>query len=194
MIRSVTPIPPAGDNSGKPTKRFSALRRCFMFSCAGIISLGSWASYDQVAMAKPCAKHPVKASKGKVTRAACLKQYKRDRTAYPKKPTWNEALKRTSPTEQAVMYRIGVCEMGTRSPGYKKPPTKGHPPAKSKWANLRWGLDLPRYSSAFGIWNGNGRYINSATGYSFPGATPAEGLMGAVALARRYGFSAWACY
>jgi len=160
------------------------------------------AGTSQVAMAdhksKPCAKHPVKIdserTRSTVTRAACMKQWKRTHTAYPKKPTWNEALKRTSPTEQAVMYRIGVCEMGTRSPGYKKPPTKGHPPAKSKWAKLRWGLDLPRYSSAFGIWNGNGRYINSATGYSFPGATPAEGLMGAVALARRYGFSAWACY
>ena len=174
-----------------------SVRRAVMLSCAGIVSLGSWASYAQTAMAKPCAKHPVKVkndSKGTVNRAACMKRYKRGLTAYPKNPTWVEAMKRTSPTEQAVMYRIGVCEMSTRDPGYTKPPTAGHPPAKSKWAKLRWGIDLPRYSSAFGIWNGNGRYINATTGYSFPGATPAEGLLGAVALARRYGFSAWACY
>lgn len=152
------------------------------------------------APSRPCGKHPAKVTAqdraaGKVTRRACLAAYKRARLDYPPRPTWREAMARTSRTERAVMLRIGRCEMGTRSPGYKRPPTKGHPPARSPWASLRWGLDLPRYSSAFGIWNGNGAYIRQATGgYSFPGATPAEGLLGAVALARRYGFSAWACY
>jgi len=152
------------------------------------------------AAAAPCGKHPTKLNNqdrqaGTVTRRACLAAYKRSRMDYPPRPTWREAMARTSRTERAVMLRIGRCEMGTRSPGYKRPPTKGHPPARSAWASLRWGLDLPRYSSAFGIWNGNGAYIRQATGgYSFPGATPAEGLLGAVALARRYGFSAWACY
>ena len=51
------------------------------------------------------------------------------------------------------------------------------------------------YSTAFGIANVNGAYIRSATGgYSFPGATPAEEALGALALGRRYGWSAWSCF
>jgi hypothetical protein len=86
--------------------------------------------------------------------------------------------------------------MGTTSPGYTKP-RRGFPPVASPWASLRWGLNYSRYSTAFGIWNGNGAYIRSATGgYSFPGATPAEELLGAKALADgpARGFSGWACH
>lgn len=155
------------------------------------VMLAGVASSAPKSSAKPCYKH-TKATKP--TKAQCLKAYKRAKLKYPPKPTWNEALARMSAYEKRALLSIGVCEMSTRPVTYRKTPTKGHPPAKSRWASLRWGLNLPRYSSAFGIWNGNGAFIRAETGYSFPGATPAEGVLGAVALARRYGFSAWACH
>jgi len=162
------------------------------------------AASDQAAAAtttatRPCALHPVTIVRrehtgGPVTRRACLQAYRRARLDYPPRPTWREAMARTSEEERAVMLRIGRCEMSTR-PAPARRESKAHPPTSSPWARLRWGLDLPRYSTAFGIWNGNGAYIRQVTsGYSFPGATPAEELLGAVALARRYHYSAWSCY
>jgi len=183
------------------SRRPTTSQRIAALALGAMIGWGLGSAVDRAsADHRACHAHPVRLSADDrlagrtVTRAQCVRQYRRTLTAYPTRPTWREAMRRMSRTERAVMYRIGVCEMGTRSPGYRRPPTKGHPPAGSRWASLRWGLDLPRYSTAFGIWNGNGRYINAETRYSFPGATPAEEVLGATALARRYGFSAWACY
>lgn len=148
------------------------------------------------AAAKPCEKHT---RYTKVTKAQCVKahraQVKRDRMAFPPRPTWNEALARLDAYEERSLLAIGRCEMGTRSPGYTKA-KRGFPPAASPWARLRWGLDYSRYSTAFGIWNGNGSYIRRTTGYAFPGRTPAEELLGAMALADgpARGFSGWACH
>jgi hypothetical protein len=149
------------------------------------------------ASAKPCEKHT---KYTKVTKAECVKahraQVKRDRMAFPPRPTWTEALDRLNAYEERSLLAIGRCEMGTRSPGYKQA-KRGFPPASSPWARLRWGLDYSRYSTAFGIWNGNGAYIRRATGgYAFPGRTPAEELLGAKALADgpARGFSGWACH
>lgn len=146
------------------------------------------AAFTTTATAAPCGKHRGDA------RAACLDA--RAKQAYPPSPSWNEALARLTPYEEASLLAIGRCEMGTTSPGYTKP-RRGFPPVASPWASLRWGLNYSRYSTAFGIWNGNGAYIRSATGgYSFPGATPAEELLGAKALADgpARGFSGWACH
>jgi hypothetical protein len=148
------------------------------------------------AVSAPCEKH-TKATD--VTKAQCLAAYKtkakRARMAFPPRPTWSEALARLNAYEERSLLAIGRCEMGTRSPGYTKA-KRGFPPASSPWARLRWGLDYSRYSTAFGIWNGNGHFIRRTTGYAFPGRTPAEELLGAMALADgpARGFSGWACH
>lgn len=133
------------------------------------------------ANAAPCAAHTAETTP---TRAACLAA--RARLAFPARPTWADFTARATAYEEATLLRIGECEMGT---GEKVAAAPG------RWSRLRWGLNLPRYSTAFGIANVNGAYIRSATGgYSFPGATPAEEALGALALARRYGFPAWGCF
>jgi hypothetical protein len=162
----------------------------FPFCSLGLAALASAIvlAVPSAATAAPCAKHRGDA------REACLDA--RAKQAFPTSPSWNEALARLTPYEEASLLAIGRCEMGTTSPGYTKP-RRGFPPVASPWASLRWGLNYSRYSTAFGIWNGNGAYIRSATGgYSFPGATPAEELLGAKALADgpARGFSGWACH
>lgn len=138
------------------------------------------------ATAIPCAKH--KGDK----RAACLKH--RAAQDYPPGVTWREALARMTAYEEATLLRIGVCEMGTQTNDVRK--WGVHGPRSGQWASLRWGLNLPRYSTAFGIWNGNGAYIRATTGFAFPGRTPAEEVLGALALAKgpARGFSGWGCF
>lgn len=118
---------------------------------------------------------------------------KRDRLAYPPSPTWQEALDRTTDTEERVMLSIAHCEMGAQ-PRPRKRASKAHPPIRSKWSTVRWGLSYSKYSTGFGVWNGNFPEIKRITTYSLPGTSPAQELLGVVALARRYSFSAWACY
>jgi len=137
---------------------------------------------------KPCAEHEGAAKK------ACAKQLKRDAMAYPPAPRWSEAMKRLTPYEQATILRIGRCEMGEQANDVKA--WGKHGPAGGPWARLRWGLSLSRYSTAFGIWNGNGPYIRQTTGYAIPGATPAEEVLGVIALAKgpARGFTGWGCF
>ena len=137
----------------------------------------------------PCSEHQGAAKK------ACKAQLGRDAMAYPPRPTWAEAMKRLTPYEQATILRIGRCEMGEQRNDVKA--WGKHGPAGGPWARLRWGLHLSRYSTAFGIWNGNGPYITRATGgYTFPGRTPAEEVLGVIALAKgpAQGFSGWGCF
>jgi hypothetical protein len=147
------------------------------------------------ASAAPCEAHTAAT---KVTKAQCLKAHKakakRDRMAYPPRPTWREAMTRLTSYEQATILRIGRCEMGEQRNNTKA--WGKHGPAAGPWARLRWGLNLPRYSTAFGIWNGNGHYIRRTTGYAFPGRTPAEEVLGVIALAKgpARGFSGWGCF
>ena len=156
---------------------------------AGVAALAVLGAFSAAsASAVPCGKH-----KGDRL-AACKKA--RAKQAYPKAPTFGEALARLSDYEERSLLAIGRCEMGTTSPTWTKP-RRGWPKPSSPWARLRWGLDYSRYSTAFGIWNGNGAYIRRATGgYAFPGRTPAEELLGAKALADgpARGFSGWACH
>jgi hypothetical protein len=132
------------------------------------------------ASAAPCGAHTAKTTP---TKAACLAA--RARVAFPARPTWADFTARATAYEEATLLRIGECEMGTG------PKVAGAP---GRWSRLRWGLDLPTYSTAFGIANVNGAYIRTTTGYAFPGATPAEEALGALALGRRYGWSAWGCF
>lgn len=122
---------------------------------------------------KPCAKHaPAK-------KPACLKAYKRSKLEYPPRPTWAE-FKNRAGGYYAPLRQIAVCEMGGTG--------KGEP-----W-DVRWGLLYSKYSSAFGIWNGNFAYTSQATGYPWPTSNKAEEAFHALALAKRYGLSAWGCW
>jgi hypothetical protein len=104
----------------------------------------------------------------------------RAKDPYPRKPSWRDFKSRATPYEYATLRRIAVCEMGGSG--------RGEP-----W-NVRWGVLYSKYSSAFGIWNGNFAYTRAATGYRWPTKNKAEEAFHALALAKRYGFSAWACY
>lgn len=168
----------------KPTKSQAVAVLCL--GAFGGWSLGALAGCaTEQAYAAPCEAHTGAAKKE--CRAA---QAKRDRMPYPPKVTWQEALDRLTPYEESALLAIGECEMGT-GPQVR---AGKYGPKSGRWSRLRWGLNLPRFSTAFGIWNGNGAYITATTGYRFPEATPAEGVLNAAALARRYGFSAWACH
>lgn len=103
---------------------------------------------------------------------------------YKKNPTWQDFKSEATPYEYSTLKRIALCEMGSG------PKVKGSP-----W-RVRWsrGRTLPRYSSAFGIWNGNFAETKRITGLPWPTANPAAEATHALALARRYGFSAWACF
>jgi len=99
---------------------------------------------------------------------------------YPPKPTWADFKARATATEYSTLRRIAVCEEGGSGSG-------------EPW-NVRWGFQASRYSSAFGIWNGNFAYTRQVTKYNWPTSNKAEEAFHALALARRYGFSAWGCY
>ena len=152
-----------------------------------ISALAALAALAPAAQAKPCGKHRGDA------RAACLKH--RAAQEYPKSVMWAEAMARLTAYEEATLLRIGTCEMGTQRNDVRA--WGVHGPRSGPWASLRWGLDLPVYSTAFGIANVNGAYIRERTGgYGFPGRTPAEEVLGAIALAKgpARGFSGWGCF
>jgi hypothetical protein len=181
--RPVLPRPASGitGNSGRGRSRWgdvAALATVVAFSCSLL---------PATAQAQPCAKHEGKA------RAACIQH--RAAQDYPPRPTWSEALARMTDYEEATLLRIGTCEMGTQRNDVRAWGIRG--PRSGPWASLRWGVDYPVYSTAFGIANVNGAYIRSRTGgYAFPGRTPAEEVLGALALAKgpARGFSGWGCY
>ena len=152
-----------------------------MAGAAALVLVG----FPTAATAAPCGKH--KGDK----REACLEH--RAAQPFPKDVTWNEALARLTDYEEAALLRIGLCEMGTQRNDVRA--WGVHGPKGGKWASLRWGLNLPVYSTAFGIANVNGPYIRQTTGFAFPGRTPAEELLGAMALADgpARGFSGWGC-
>lgn len=117
----------------------------------------------------------------------------RDKVMYPPRPTWQEAIDRTTAVEERTMLRIAHCEMGAQARPAKRL-SPAHPPVSSVWSTVRWGLSYSKYSTGFGVWNGNFPEIRRMTSYSLPGSSPAQELLGVVALARKYGFSAWACH
>jgi len=78
------------------------------------------ALFTGAADAKPCGKHPVKAEKGKVDKATCLKAYKAKRAranmAWPPNPTVAEIRRRVDRIggkgTYAKAWRIARCETG----------------------------------------------------------------------------------
>lgn len=145
------------------------------------------------AASKPCGEHTAQTSP---TKKQCLRALVRSKQAFPVDPTWAEAVARTTSRERSTLLAIARCEMGaSRAPSRRV--SKHHPPVKSRWATVRFGLAYGRYSTGFGVWNGNFPEIRRMTApgyYVLPGDSPAEELLGVAALARKYGFSAWSCY
>ncbi len=138
-----------------------------------LILLFGWSGlYFATADAKPCQYH-LGAKKQRCVAA-------RAKDPYPSNPTWRDFKKRATSYEYATLRRIAVCEMGGTG--------RGEP-----W-DVRWGVLYSTYSSAFGIWNGNFAYTRAATGYRWPTSNKAEEAFHALALAKRYGFSAWGCF
>ncbi len=144
-----------------------------ILALAGCVVLALPATGAAKASAKPCSKHAPS------DKPSCLKAYRRSQLEYPPKPTWRE-FKARAGAYYAPLRQIAVCEMGGTG--------KGEP-----W-DVRWGVLYSKYSSAFGIWNGNFAYTSQATGYRWPTANKAEEAFHALALAKRYGLSAWGCW
>lgn len=126
------------------------------------------------ATAAPCAKHRGDAKRECVSYRA--------KQAYPPNPSWADFKARATEYEYSTLHRIAVCEMRSG------PKVKGSP-----W-RVQWGVLYGTYSSAFGIWNGNFATTRAITGYPWPTSVPAEEAFHALALARKYGFSAWGCF
>jgi hypothetical protein len=99
---------------------------------------------------------------------------------YPAHPKWSDFKRIATPYEFRTLRSIGLCEEGGSA-------------RREPWS-LRFGFRGGTYSSAYGIWNGNAAYIKQRTGYGFATGDPAVESLGALALARRYGFSAWGCF
>lgn len=156
------------------TRHAKALQRLTRWGVTAAV--GSAVAFSvSPAVAKPCAEHRGDA------KTACLEH--RAKQAYPPRPvTWSDFKARATAYEYATLHRIAECEMGTG------PKVKGSP-----W-RVKWGVLYGTYSSAFGIWNGNFATTRAITGYPWPTSVPAEEAFHALALARKYGFSAWGCF
>lgn len=155
------------------TRHAKALQRLTLWGVTAAV--GSALAFSvSPATAAPCAEHKAAAKK------ACLEHRAKD--PYPANARWADFKARATAYEYATLHRIAQCEMGTG------PKVKGSP-----W-RVRWGVLYGTYSSAFGIWNGNFATTRAITGYPWPTSVPAEEAFHALALARKYGFSAWGCF
>jgi len=130
---------------------------------------------------RPCAAHPVQAAPGKVSRAVCLRAYKRqrarDRMAWPPNPTVAEIRRRVDriggPGTYAKAWRVARCETGANPRHY---------PHGS-------------YIGMLGMYRSTYAYGARRTSYPYPAtATPQQQIAVAVAawpITR--GWSGWGC-
>ena len=142
------------------------------------------ALFTGAADAKPCGKHPVKAEKGKVDKATCLKAYKAKRAranmAWPPNPTVAEIRRRVDRIggkgTYAKAWRVARCETGARPRWYLGPR----------------GEILGRYVSMMGMYVSTWKYGARRTGYD--GSTAHEQIANAVAaFPITRGWSGWGC-
>jgi hypothetical protein len=123
------------------------------------------------AEAKPCSKHADEASKGKVSKAACLKEWKRKkaraRMAWPPEPSVREVRVRVDKIGGKGTYekawRVARCETG----------------AKPRWYLGPKGEILGKYVSMMGMYHQTWAYGARRTGYD--GSSPQEQIAVAVA-------------
>jgi len=133
--------------------------------------------FTGAADAKPCGKHPVKAERGQVSKAKCLKAHKRAKQAWPRNPTVAEIRRRVDRIgghgTYAKAWRIARCETG---------------------ANPRH-FPSGRYVGMMGMFHRTYAYGARVTSYPTPHtATPQQQI--AIAVASwpiTKGWSGWGC-
>ena len=153
------------------------------FLIAAIAVLVAGPALD-VGIGAPCAKHPVKVThdhKGKVTRAACVKQLKRDRMDWPPNPKAWEIKRRVGAYHWNKAARVANCETGG---------TRG---ATRYRGNLNWHL-TGTYQGPLGMHRQTAAYGKRVTGYWGPRLTWPQWVAVSVAshpITR--GWSGWGC-
>jgi hypothetical protein len=142
---------------------------------------------------RPCAAHPVEAAPGKVSRAACLRAYTRqrarDRMAWPPRPTEAEIRRRVERIggtgTWAKAARVANCETGgTRGSSRNR--------GNARWYITADGTPTGSYIGALGMYARTFAYGARRTGYR--GRTYQEQVAIAVAawpITR--GWSGWGC-
>ena len=127
---------------------------------------------------RPCYKHTTETVPTKKT---CLKQYKRDRMAWPPKPLAWEIEKRVGTYHWNKAARVANCETGG---------TRG---ATANRGNLNWHL-TGTYQGPLGMYRQTAAYGKRVTGYWGPQLTWQQWVAVAVAshpITR--GWSGWGC-
>ena len=157
-------------NQRKQAPRLASRTAATLGGLALGLGLGHMATVGtEAAYAKPCGKH---ANEKRVTRAACLKQMKRNRMDWPPRPeAWE--IKRRIGWHWQKAERVARCETGGNWQHYP---------------NGRYIGGLGMYRSTYGIGQ-------AVTGYRWPhqGATKAEQIAVGYIVAQRFGWRAWGC-
>jgi hypothetical protein len=147
------------------------------------IAMGAALGFAPVAAAetkpRPCAAHPVQAAPGKVSRAVCLRAYKRqrarDRMQFPPSPTRRDVEKRVPDWQGFV--RLGRCEQ----------------PGPSKYGDgVRWDHPGPTWGGGVGLyrrtWQAAGSPYRTFSGDKW------ETILVADAVRDRFGITAWGAW
>lgn len=146
----------------------------------GILAAAASLSLASGAQAKPCSTHPVKAGKGQVIKAACLKQYKRNKMDWPPSPKEWEIKRRVGSYHWAKAARVANCETG------------GTPGASKYRGNLNW-YPNGKFQGPLGMFRSTAAYGKRVTGYWSPD-TWQEWVAIAVASHKiTQGWSGWGC-
>lgn len=132
----------------------------------------------------PCAKHPVKvtnakANAGQVTRAACIRQWKRNHMAWPPKPAEWEVRRRVGTYNWNKAARVANCETGG---------TRGAHPTRG---NLNW-YPSGKYQGPLGMWRGTAAY-GKARSYANPTTWQEWVAVAVSAHPITKGWSGWSC-
>ena len=154
----------------KQTARLASTTAATLGGLALGLGLGHMATVGtEAAYAKPCGKH---ANEKRVTRAACLKQLKRNRMDWPPRPkAWE--IKRRIGWHWQKAERVARCE------------TAGN------WQHYPHG----RFIGGLGMFRSTYGIGQAVTGYRWPhqGATKAEQIAVGYIVAQRFGWRAWGC-
>ena len=151
----------------------------------GILIGAASLTLASTAQAKPCSSHPVKAEKGKVNKAACLKQHKRNKMDWPPSPKEWEIKRRVGSYNWKKAARVANCETGGTRGAH---PTRGN----ARWYITANGTPTGSYVGAHGMFARTFAYGVKRTGYR--GRTYQEQV--AIAVAAHPitgGWGGWGC-
>jgi len=144
----------------------------FAFAVAGILITAAFA--PELGLSKPCGAHKNDAKK------VCIKQYKRDKQAWPKDPKEWEIKRRVGKYNWYKAARVANCETG------------GTPGATKNRGNLNW-YPSGKFQGPLGMYRSTAAYGKRVTGYWSPD-TWQEWVAVAYASHRiTRGWSGWGC-